>query len=123
LNDVFAGNEEIVNFATELRNYIKNEQQKGKGDDRSHQLRRTAGIQGRTEVYRTDSQGRERENSELRAEAESELSEDPIEAIEQSAKRWRIQRREAAEESEALKEYSAKEVYNQRVNTVAFVVV
>jgi hypothetical protein len=118
LNDVFVGNEEIVNFATELRNYIKNGQQKGKGDDRSHQLRQTAGIQGRTEVYRTDSQGREWENSELRAEAESELSEDPIEAIEQSAKRWRIQRRDQENGSNTPESHSEKAVYDERLNRV-----
>lgn len=109
----FVGNEEICNFANELRNYIKNGTRES-----NNQLRRDA-VRGQgSDVQRGDSQGRERGSDSLRAQEESEEVTDPLKAIELSAKRWKREKRDQENGENTPLHHSAKALYDERLNRV-----
>ena len=114
VNNRLVGNEEICNFANGLVNHVKN------GKERNNQLRRTGESQQGTEadVSRGDTSGRERGDSSLRSEEEQAV--DPLHVIEESAKRWKRGVANSANE-ENSPEYSAKQVYHDRINNKTFV--
>lgn len=119
LNGNFVGNPEICNFANELRKHIRNGRQ-GSTNTGNNQLRRIGeGEQTPgTQVRGSSQQGQKRGDNIVRPEEESELPEDPLEAIEQSAKLWRRERRDRENGENTPLQQSAKAIYNERLNRV-----
>ena len=115
----FEGVPEICNYANELRNHINNGKPK-RSNSKSNQLRRIGEREqtSGTEVRGSSQQGQERGDNVVRPEEESELSEDPLEAIEQSAKLWRRERRDRENGENTPLQQSAKAVYDERLNRV-----
>lgn len=110
LNDNFAGNEIICTFANRLRNYIKYGRQ-----ERNNQLRRNEVEQG-SKVSRRSETGQRRKGDSLRSEEEQVT--DPIEAIEQSAKRWKREHNDAIAGEDTPEKHSAAALYEDRLNRV-----
>lgn len=117
LGSRFEGIEEICNFADGLTNYIRNEREQGKGIQRNPLRYGGAyrSVNGAAQVDGRNSQEREGRGDSLRSEKESEIT-DPLEAIEQSAKRYRRDRAES--EGMTPEAHSAKAVYDERLNRV-----
>lgn len=117
LNGNFVGNPEICNFANELRKHIRNGRQESTNTG-NNQLRRIGeGEQTPgTQVRGSSQQGQGRGDNIVRPEEESELSEDPLEAIEQSAKLWRRERRDRENGENTPLQQSAKAVYDDDID-------
>jgi hypothetical protein len=101
LDSNFEGIEEICNFATELRNYIRN------GKETDDQLR--PDVDENSEVQGGGETRQERESGSLRTEEEVN---DPLKAIENEAKRYK------SSQTNNPAVHSAKALYDERLNKV-----
>ena len=119
----FEGIEEICNFANGLRNYLKNGTGQQQGST-SNQLRRNGSESLEVEPSRRGhSRGRNEQSTGNRQEAEevNYRITDPLEAIRNAADSWKKDRADRASDINDMKDYSAKGVYEQRINSIGFV--
>ncbi len=115
MTNKFGGNQDFINFANKLREFFKNENRQQQGRLSNNQRKGIGSISRGTNAHRGDDLRQERKGDNAYSQTESELQriEDPLEAIEASARRWR----DNNDDIDAANEYSAKQVYQQRIDT------
>ena len=113
----FASNEIIRKFASELKNFIRNgKQQREEAGNRPGE----AGSLGREDntSRRSDLRGWDNQQEESGPEEVNRRIVNPLDAIRSAADSWKKSNEDRQEDIKDLSEYSAKQVYHERINRV-----